>query len=178
MGEGATSISSQCWQVTRPQLLVCSARMESSCPLTALLRRRTVIDQYYRQWFQNPAKVTGFTFSHLESPVLGDAAFDVGTYKQTLLLGNGAVNASGKYAAILKRSDGDWKIAYLIFNGDSPAKMPPTASGSRASVCWAGLRPEMATLQNKVNVAYYFLPKPSEQISTNGPALTLFPPHP
>jgi hypothetical protein len=29
-----------------------------------------------------------------------------------------------------------------------------------------------------VNVAYYFLPKPSGQISTNGPALTLFPAHP
>lgn len=102
--------------------------MPSDCPL---LRGRTAIDQYYRQWFQSPAKITAFTFSHLESPVLGDTAFDVGTYKQTLSLGNGTVNASGKYTVILKRSAGDWKIAYLIFNGDSPSKMPPTASGSR-----------------------------------------------
>ena len=87
--------------------------------------------KYYRQWFQSPAKVTACTFSHLKFPVLGDTAFDVGTYKQTLSLGNGTVNASGKYTVILKRSAGDWKIAYLIFNGDSPSKMPPTASGSR-----------------------------------------------
>ncbi len=102
--------------------------MPADCPL---LRGRTAIDQYYRQWFQGPARVTAFTFSHLESPVLGDTAFDVGTYKQTLSLGNGTVNASGKYTVVLKRSDGDWKIAYLIFNGDSPSKMPPAASGSR-----------------------------------------------
>jgi uncharacterized protein (TIGR02246 family) len=102
--------------------------MPADCPL---LRGRIAIDQYYRQWFQSPAKVTAFTFSHLESPVLGDTAFDVGTYKQTLSLGNGTVNASGKYTAILKRSDGEWKIAYLIFNGDSPSKMPAAASGSR-----------------------------------------------
>jgi len=102
--------------------------MPADCPL---LRGRVAIDQYYRHWFQSPAKVTVFTFSHLESPVLGDTAFDVGTYKQTLSLGNGTVNASGKYTAILKKSDGDWKIAYLIFNGDSASKVPPTATGSR-----------------------------------------------
>lgn len=102
--------------------------MPADCPL---LRGRTAIDQYYRQWLQGPAKVTAFTFNHLESPVLGDTAFDVGTYKQTLSVGNGTVNASGKYTVILKKSDGDWKIAYLIFNGDSPSPMPPTARGSR-----------------------------------------------
>lgn len=106
--------------------------MSADCPL---LRGRTAIDQYYRQWFQSPVKVTAFTFTHLESPVLGDTAFDVGTYKQTLSLGsNGTVNASDKYTVILKGSDGEWKIAYLIFNGDSPSKMPPTASGSREAL--------------------------------------------
>ena len=69
--------------------------MPADCPL---LRGRTAIDQYYRQWFQGPARVTAFTFSHLESPVLGDTAFDVGTYRQTLSLGaGGTVNVSGKY---------------------------------------------------------------------------------
>ncbi len=97
-----------------------------------LLRGRTAIDHYYREWFKGPAKVTAFTFTHLESPVLGDTAFDVGLYTQTLSLGaNGTMNVSGKYAVILKRSGGEWKIAYLIFNGDAPSKMPPTASGSR-----------------------------------------------
>jgi len=103
--------------------------MPADCPM---LRGRAAIDQYYRQWFKSPAKVTGFTFTHLESPVLGDTAFDVGTYEQALSVGaNRTVKASGKYAVILKRSDGEWKIAYLIFNADSPSKMPPAASMSR-----------------------------------------------
>ena len=96
--------------------------MPMDCPL---LRGRGAIEQYYRQWFKGPAKITAFSFTHLESPVLGDIAFDVGTYRQTLSLGtSGNINVSGKYSVILKRSAGDWKIAYLIFNGDSPSKMP------------------------------------------------------
>ena len=105
--------------------------MPTDCPL---LRGRAAIEQYYREWFKGPAKVTTFTFTHLESPVLGDTAFDVGTYKQTLSLGpDGTMNLSGKYSVILKRSGGEWKIAYLIFNSDSPSKMPPTVSATTNS---------------------------------------------
>jgi ketosteroid isomerase-like protein len=53
--------------------------MPTDCPL---LRGRAAIEQYYREWFMGPAKVTAFTFTHLESPVLGDTAFDVGTYRR------------------------------------------------------------------------------------------------
>jgi uncharacterized protein (TIGR02246 family) len=102
--------------------------MPSECPL---LRGRAAIGQYYREWFKGPAKVTAFTFTHLESPVLGETAYDVGTYRQTLSLGaSGTVNVAGKYSVILKRSGGEWKIAYLIFNSDSSSKMP-TVSGNR-----------------------------------------------
>src|SRR3954463_496094 len=62
-----------------------AALMPSECPL---LRGRSAIERYYRDWFSSQAKVTAFTFTHLESPVLGDTAFDVGTYKQTLALGS------------------------------------------------------------------------------------------
>lgn len=106
-----------------------AALMPAECPL---LRGRAAIEQYYREWFKSPAKVTAFTFTHLESPVLGNTAFDVGTYRQTLSLGEGGtVSVSGKYSVILKRSDGEWKIAYLIFNSDSPSKMPSTTSRNR-----------------------------------------------
>lgn len=99
-----------------------AALMPADCPL---LRGRAAIEQYYRQWFMSPARVTEFTFNHLESPVLGETAYDVGTYKQTLSLSAGStVNLSGKYSVILKRSGAEWKIAYLIFNSDSPVKMP------------------------------------------------------
>ncbi len=100
--------------------------MPTDCPL---LRGRAAIEQYYREWFKGPATVTAFTFTHLESPVLGDTAFDVGTYRQTMSLGgDSTVNVSGKYSVILRRSGGEWKIAYLIFNGDSPSKMQPAVS--------------------------------------------------
>ncbi len=103
--------------------------MPSDCPL---LRGRLAIQQYYSEWFKSPEKITAFTFTHLESPILGDTAFDVGTYNQTLsITGVGPVNIAGKYSVILKRSGGEWKIAYLIFNTDSPSKMPSAASGTR-----------------------------------------------
>jgi len=106
-----------------------AALMPSGCPL---LRGRSAIERYYRDWLSSQAKVTAFTFTHLESPVLGDTAFDVGTYKQTLALGSArTVSVSGKYTVILKRTGGEWMIAYLIFNDDSPSKMRSTASGSR-----------------------------------------------
>jgi uncharacterized protein (TIGR02246 family) len=99
-----------------------AALMPTDCPL---LRGRAAIEQYYREWFKSPAKVTAFTFTHLESPVLGDTAFDIGTYRQTLSLGGSStVNLSGKYSVILKRTGGEWKIVYLIFNSDSPSKTP------------------------------------------------------
>lgn len=105
-----------------------AALMPAECPL---LRGRAAIEGYYREWFKGPAKVTAFTFTHLESPVLGETAYDVGTYRQTLSLGaGGTVNISGKYSVILKRSGADWKIAYLIFNSDSPSQMPLPAPGA------------------------------------------------
>lgn len=92
----------------------------------SLLRGRGAIEQYYREWFKSPSKVTGFTFTHLESPVLGETAYDVGTYRQILSLGaDRTLSLTGKYSVILKRSGGEWKIAYLIFNSDSPSNVPP-----------------------------------------------------
>ncbi len=97
-----------------------------------LVRGRAVIEQFYSEWFKGPAKVSAFTFTHIESPVVGDIAYDVGTYQQTLSIGpDASVNDSGKYTVILKRSSTEWKIAYLIFNSDFPAKMPPAVSNNR-----------------------------------------------
>ena len=53
--------------------------------------------------------------------MVGDTAYDVGTYRQTLALpGGGTVNDSGKYSVILKWSGGEWKIAYLLYDSDAP----------------------------------------------------------
>jgi ketosteroid isomerase-like protein len=96
-----------------------------------LLRGRAAIEKYYRDWFKGPVKITAFTFNHLESPVVGDTAYDVGTYIQTMSLpSGGTVNVTGKYSVILKRSAGEWKIAYLIYNCDSPSEMPAKTSNA------------------------------------------------
>ena len=101
-------------------------------PDRPLLRGRAAIENYYRECFKSPVKITTFTFTHLESPAVGDTAYDVGTYKQTLSMGSGAtLNDKGKYSVILKRSGGEWKIAYLIYNSDFSPKAPPSASGNR-----------------------------------------------
>jgi ketosteroid isomerase-like protein len=97
-----------------------------------MLKGRAAIEQYYREFFQGPVKVKAFTFTHLESTVAGDTGYDVGTSKQTLAVGPGqAVHDSGKYSVILKRTGGEWKIAYLIYNSDFPPKMPAAATASR-----------------------------------------------
>jgi uncharacterized protein (TIGR02246 family) len=82
---------------------------------------RTAIERRYREFFAGPAKVTAFTFARLEATVAGDLAYDVGTYEQTLSLpaGNSSTDR-GKYVAILKRTQGTWKLAYLIYNSDTP----------------------------------------------------------
>ena len=93
-------------------------------PGHALLQGHPAIQKFYQQLFQSPAKLTSFTFDHLESTVAGDTAYDVGSYKQTFVVPGHTIEDVGKYSVILKRTDGEWKIAYLIFNSDKPASGP------------------------------------------------------
>ena len=130
LSKAGTNISKQYWLETHPQSLPCIARTDCCCRLTVLYCEDAPRSkQFYRDWFNGPTKVTAFTFNHLESSVLGDAAFDVGTYRQTLSMGpaGGNVDITGKYTVILKRSGEEWKISYLIFNGDAPSKIPPAS---------------------------------------------------
>ena len=90
-------------------------------PNQPALRGRLAIQHFYEGWCHSPMKPTEFTFDHIEATVLGDSAYDVGTYKLTMVAGEGRnVQDSGKYSVILKRSGNGWKIAYLIFNSDLP----------------------------------------------------------
>jgi hypothetical protein len=71
-------------------------------------------------------KISAFTFTHLESKVVGYVAHDIGTSKPKFSGGPaGPIADVGKYMAILKHTDGAWKVAYLIVNSDLPPKMPP-----------------------------------------------------
>jgi len=43
----------------------------------------------------------------------------------------GIVDDTGKYIVMLKRTGGDWKIAYAIHASDRPSTMPPGTGTSR-----------------------------------------------
>jgi ketosteroid isomerase-like protein len=78
------------------------------------------IQALHQELCAGPVKLTGFSFTHLESSVVGDTAYDVGTYRQTMTVAGAPspIQDAGKYVAILKRSDGEWKAAYVIYNSD------------------------------------------------------------
>jgi uncharacterized protein (TIGR02246 family) len=80
---------------------------------------RAAIQQRYETFFKGPDRMTAFRLSHIESTIEGDVAYDVGTSEQRLLLPDGkTVSDAGKYIAILKRIQGEWKLAYLAYNSD------------------------------------------------------------
>jgi uncharacterized protein (TIGR02246 family) len=87
------------------------------------VKGRDAIQQYYEKQFKS-GKMSLFTLSHLETRGVGDTGYDVGTYQQSMTpTGGAAMEDSGKYIVILKRSGGNWKVAYAIYNSDRPA--PP-----------------------------------------------------
>ena len=90
---------------------------------------RAAIEEYYARFLRGPVKITGFWFTHLDCTAVGDTGYDVGTYKQTLSGGPaGTIEDTGKYIAILKRTDGVWKLAYLMHNSDHPVMSPGAGS--------------------------------------------------
>jgi ketosteroid isomerase-like protein len=57
----------------------------------------------------------------LETRATGDTGYDVGTYQQNITPATGAaMDDSGKFTVILKRTGGRWKVAYAIYNSDRP----------------------------------------------------------
>ena len=97
-------------------------------PFQAPIVGRAAIEQFYRNMFKGPIKVTGFTFIHTETTVHDDVAYDVGTYKRTMSAPTGPLEAVGPYVVILKRTDGAWKLAYIIYNCDCPPPGPPPSA--------------------------------------------------
>jgi uncharacterized protein (TIGR02246 family) len=89
-------------------------------PARPAVEGKAAIEGCYREMFAGPVKVTGFTFSHVESTIAGDVAYDIGTYKRTMTVPGapGPIVDNGKYVVILKRTAGDWKAAYVINNSD------------------------------------------------------------
>lgn len=89
------------------------------------VKGRTAIGQYYEKQF-GAGKIANFSLEHVETRSAGDTGYDVGTYRQNITpTGGQAISDTGKYVVILKRTAGAWKVAYAIYNSDTPL---PSAS--------------------------------------------------
>jgi uncharacterized protein (TIGR02246 family) len=91
-------------------------------PNVPAVKGRAAIQQYYEKQFA-AGKLSRFSLTHLETRAVGDTGYDVGTYQQNLVAAAGAaMEDSGKYTVILKRTGGRWRLAYAIYNSDRPAQ--------------------------------------------------------
>jgi len=94
-------------------------------PNQPMVKGRTAIQEFYEKMLGGGTKMTNFTLTHLDTMTMGDRAYDIGTYEQTMSAQGSATTVSdrGKYMVILKQAGSDWKVAYVIYNSDQP---PPT----------------------------------------------------
>ena len=96
-------------------------------PNAPAAKGRAAIEAFHKafaqQWMMH-----GMTITSTEAKVTGDTAYDVGTYKQSLMAQKtGAmVEDKGKYIVLLKKdAGGAWLISHAIYNSDNP---PPAAA--------------------------------------------------
>ena len=98
-------------------------------PNTAAAKGRAAIEAYHKafgqQWMMH-----GMTITPTETKVVGDTAYDIGTYKQQIMSmkGGGVVDDKGKYVVLLKKdASGNWSITHAIYNSDLALPAPPAA---------------------------------------------------
>ena len=99
-------------------------------PNAPAAKGRAAIEAFHKafaqQWMMH-----GMTITSTEAKVTGDTAYDVGTYKQSLMAQKtGAmVEDKGKYIVLLKKdAGGAWLISHAIYNSDNP---PPAAAPAK-----------------------------------------------
>jgi uncharacterized protein (TIGR02246 family) len=95
-------------------------------PNRPMVKGRAAIEQYYTKQFGGTAKLQTFALTKIESHTSGDIGYEVGTYRQTITDGQKPMNEAGKYTVVLKRAGGVWKVAYAIYNSDTPPPAMPT----------------------------------------------------
>jgi uncharacterized protein (TIGR02246 family) len=91
-------------------------------PNAPAAKGRAAIEAYHKafaQQFMNH----GITITASDTKVTGDTAYDIGTYKQTLMpmKGGGMMDDKGKYIVLLKKdASGNWAITHAMYNSDMP----------------------------------------------------------
>ena len=90
------------------------------------VKGRAAIEAFHKAFGQQ-FMVHGITITPTETKVIGDYAYEVGTYKQNLMpmKGGGMVNDHGKYVVLLKKdASGNWWITHAMNNTDVPLPAP------------------------------------------------------
>jgi uncharacterized protein (TIGR02246 family) len=99
-------------------------------PNAPAAKGRAAIEAFHKafaqQWMMH-----GITITPTETKVVGDTAYDVGTYKQSLMAqkGGGMVDDKGKYIVLMKKdASGNWWVTHAMYNSDAP---PPAAAPAK-----------------------------------------------
>jgi uncharacterized protein (TIGR02246 family) len=97
-------------------------------PNAPLQKGRSAIEGYHKN-FASQMMVHNLVIKPTETRVIGDVAYDVGTYSQNLMPmkgGSKTMDDRGKYVVLLKKdASGAWLITHAIYNSDIP--LPPPA---------------------------------------------------
>ena len=95
-------------------------------PNAPAVKGRAAIEAYHKSFAQQ-FMMHGLTIVSTEVHVTADRAYDVGTYKQTLMAmkaGN-TIDDRGKYIVLFKKEGGAWLVTHAIYNSDLPPPAPP-----------------------------------------------------
>lgn len=95
---------------------------EEMPPNAPAAKGRAAIEKYHKELAQQ-FMVHGVTITGTDTRVYGNAAIDIGTYKQSLMAqkGGAMIDDKGKYLVVLaKDGSGNWLIKNLIYNSDNP----------------------------------------------------------
>lgn len=99
-------------------------------PNAPAARGRAAIEAFHKafgqQWMMH-----GMTITSTTTKVMGDTAYDIGTYKQGIMSQKGGpqIDDTGKYIVLLKKdASGNWWVTHSISNSDNP---PPGAAAPK-----------------------------------------------
>jgi uncharacterized protein (TIGR02246 family) len=89
---------------------------------------RAAIEAFHKGLAQQ-IMMHGLTITSTETKVTGSYAYDVGTYKQTVMsTKTGAMSDDhGKYVVLMKKDGGNWLVTHAIYNSDVPLPAPAAA---------------------------------------------------
>jgi uncharacterized protein (TIGR02246 family) len=93
-------------------------------PESPMVKGKAAIEAFHKK-MTGMASVSNVRITPTDTKVMGDMAYDVGTFSQTVTpKGGTAMMESGSYVVVLaKQPDGNWKLKYEIYNSDKPSPM-------------------------------------------------------